>query len=348
MTAATVASISVSAWSRSRISAEPDCAVGHVPRRAAHVDVDDVGAGGLGDPRALRHPVRLAAGKLHDVRADAGRLAAQPRHRPALREIVARGHLGHDQAGAELRGQPAERRVGDAGHRREQGPGWRRNIADLQWFTAVTLPGRSPSSRCSRRRAIALCRRILQHKFWQSSLHAYTLANSIDPCKCTAAKVCISHSYGNRSVFAHQHGKALCAGQPSLLNSNSTLQVPIEPHDLSVPQPSSSPPGAGFAPAPGGPKQYRTIGGQTVICRAHGAVLPRIRDIGCGAAGESIADDTAIVQRRRRAACAHLPPVHGGATRQASVRAGLEALASAQARHRADPRRRAAVRHRRR
>ena len=32
-------------------------AAGHVARRTAHVDIDDVGAGGFGDPRALRHPV---------------------------------------------------------------------------------------------------------------------------------------------------------------------------------------------------------------------------------------------------------------------------------------------------
>ena len=46
-------------------------AAGDVLGRAAHVDVDDVGAGGLGDPRALGHPVRFAAGELHDMRADA-------------------------------------------------------------------------------------------------------------------------------------------------------------------------------------------------------------------------------------------------------------------------------------
>ena len=45
-------------------------AAGHVARGTAHVDVDDVGAGGLGDPRALRHPVRLAARELNHVRTD--------------------------------------------------------------------------------------------------------------------------------------------------------------------------------------------------------------------------------------------------------------------------------------
>ena len=76
-------------------------AAGHMTCRATHVDVDDVGAGGFRDPRALRHPLGLAAGELNHMRADAGRLAAQPRHRPAVDEFVAGGHLGHDQPGAE-------------------------------------------------------------------------------------------------------------------------------------------------------------------------------------------------------------------------------------------------------
>ncbi len=75
---------------------------GHVTRRAAHIDVDDIGAGGFRDPRALRHPFRLAAGELNDMGADAGRLTTQPRHRLAVDEIIARGHFGHDQPGPEL------------------------------------------------------------------------------------------------------------------------------------------------------------------------------------------------------------------------------------------------------
>ena len=38
--------------------------------------------------------------------------------------------------------------------------------------------------------------------------------------------------------------------------------------DLSAPQPSLLQPDAGFAPAPGGPSNTATIGGQTVIFRA--------------------------------------------------------------------------------
>jgi hypothetical protein len=52
--------------------------VGDVLGRASHVDVDDFGAGAFGNARALRHPVRLAAGELNDM--DAGALAFGAQH----------------------------------------------------------------------------------------------------------------------------------------------------------------------------------------------------------------------------------------------------------------------------
>ncbi|MCR6734345.1 MAG: bifunctional 2-C-methyl-D-erythritol 4-phosphate cytidylyltransferase/2-C-methyl-D-erythritol 2,4-cyclodiphosphate synthase [Afipia sp.] len=82
--------------------------------------------------------------------------------------------------------------------------------------------------------------------------------------------------------------------------------------------------GRGLRAGTGGPKQYRTIGGKTVLSRAMEpfcthpdvfAVQP-VRN----------PDDADIFDQ----AVSHLkyqPPVSGGATRQASVRAGLEALA---------------------
>src|SRR5215813_1193379 len=82
--------------------------------------------------------------------------------------------------------------------------------------------------------------------------------------------------------------------------------------------------GRGLRAGAGGPKQYRTIGGQTVIYRAMqsfcrhpevSAVQPVLHP-----------DDTAIFN----AACdglRHAAPTPGGATRQESVRAGLEAIA---------------------
>jgi hypothetical protein len=89
-------------------------AVRHLLRRAAHVDVDDVGALPFGDARALRHPIRLAAGKLHDMDADAAAFAAHGGFALALHQTRAGGHLRHDQTRAQALGQPAERRVGDA------------------------------------------------------------------------------------------------------------------------------------------------------------------------------------------------------------------------------------------
>ena len=77
--------------------------VGHVLGRAAHVDVDDLGARALGDARALRHPVRLTTGKLHDMDAGALSFGAQHGVAVAFDQKFARGHFGDDKAGPELR-----------------------------------------------------------------------------------------------------------------------------------------------------------------------------------------------------------------------------------------------------
>jgi 2-C-methyl-D-erythritol 4-phosphate cytidylyltransferase/2-C-methyl-D-erythritol 2,4-cyclodiphosphate synthase len=82
--------------------------------------------------------------------------------------------------------------------------------------------------------------------------------------------------------------------------------------------------GRGLRAGGGGPKQYRTIGGKTVIFRAMEAFC-RHPDV---AAVQPVLhpDDTSMFN----AACdglRHQAPTAGGATRQASVHAGLEALA---------------------
>ena len=83
--------------------------------------------------------------------------------------------------------------------------------------------------------------------------------------------------------------------------------------------------GRGLRAGAGGPKQYRSIGGQTVIVRAMEpfcshpqifAVQPVLNP-----------DDTAIFNAAT-SGLRHEPPAKGGATRQASVHAGLEALAA--------------------
>lgn len=82
--------------------------------------------------------------------------------------------------------------------------------------------------------------------------------------------------------------------------------------------------GRGLRAGAGGPKQYRSIGGQTVIFRA---MEPFCRHAQVFAVQPVLhPDDTAMFN----AACdglVHAPPTPGGATRQQSVHAGLEAIA---------------------
>src|SRR3954469_10090649 len=83
--------------------------------------------------------------------------------------------------------------------------------------------------------------------------------------------------------------------------------------------------GRGLRAGAGGPKQYRTIGGQTVIYRAMEA-FSRHPEI--FAVQPVVNPDDAAVFNEAVAGLRHAPPANGGATRQASVHAGLEALAS--------------------
>src|SRR6202011_3389921 len=82
--------------------------------------------------------------------------------------------------------------------------------------------------------------------------------------------------------------------------------------------------GRGLRAGAGGPKQYRSIGGQTVIYRA---MEPFCRHADVSAVQPVLhPDDTTMCN----AACdglRHGAPTPGGATRQESVHAGLEAIA---------------------
>ncbi|HET6839688.1 MAG TPA: bifunctional 2-C-methyl-D-erythritol 4-phosphate cytidylyltransferase/2-C-methyl-D-erythritol 2,4-cyclodiphosphate synthase [Bradyrhizobium sp.] len=83
--------------------------------------------------------------------------------------------------------------------------------------------------------------------------------------------------------------------------------------------------GRGLRAGSGGPKQYRSIGGQTVIFRA---MEPFCRHPDIFAVQPVLnPDDTTMFNEAVRA-LRHEPPANGGATRQASVHAGLEALAA--------------------
>ncbi|MBO4224675.1 bifunctional 2-C-methyl-D-erythritol 4-phosphate cytidylyltransferase/2-C-methyl-D-erythritol 2,4-cyclodiphosphate synthase [Bradyrhizobium neotropicale] len=83
--------------------------------------------------------------------------------------------------------------------------------------------------------------------------------------------------------------------------------------------------GRGLRAGAGGPKQYRMIGGQTVIFRA---MEPFSRHPDVFAVQPVVNPDDAALFNESVAGLRHRPPTNGGATRQASVRAGLEALAS--------------------
>jgi 2-C-methyl-D-erythritol 4-phosphate cytidylyltransferase/2-C-methyl-D-erythritol 2,4-cyclodiphosphate synthase len=81
--------------------------------------------------------------------------------------------------------------------------------------------------------------------------------------------------------------------------------------------------GRGLRAGSGGPKQYRTIGGQTVIFRAMQAFCQH-PDI--FAVQPVVSPDDTALFNDAVASLRHAPPANGGATRQASVHAGLEAL----------------------
>src|SRR5205823_7380837 len=102
-------------------------------------DIDDFSAGGLGDPRAFRHPADLASCELNNVRTYAGRLAPQSRHRAAVDEIIARRHLGDHEASAKRCRQTSKWRIGDARHRSEKNRIGDIDIAYLEGLRVFTL-----------------------------------------------------------------------------------------------------------------------------------------------------------------------------------------------------------------
>src|ERR1700709_2805692 len=83
--------------------------------------------------------------------------------------------------------------------------------------------------------------------------------------------------------------------------------------------------GRGLRAGAGGPKQYRSIGSQTVIFRA---MEPFCRHPEIFAVQPVLHPDDTAMFNDAVSALRHQPPADGGATRQASVHAGLEALAA--------------------
>src|SRR5450631_208089 len=85
--------------------------------------------------------------------------------------------------------------------------------------------------------------------------------------------------------------------------------------------------GRGLRAGSGGPKQYRSIGGQTVIFRA---MEPFCRHPQVFAVQPVLNPDDTAIFHDAVSELRHEPAATGGATRQASVHAGLEALAGQQ------------------
>src|SRR4030081_3441111 len=83
--------------------------------------------------------------------------------------------------------------------------------------------------------------------------------------------------------------------------------------------------GRGLRAGSGGPKQYRMIGGGTVFFRA---MEPLCRHPRIFAVQPVLNPDDTAIFSDAVSELRHEPPANGGATRQASVHAGLEALAS--------------------
>src|SRR3954470_20567349 len=122
----------------------------------------------------------------------------------------------------------------------------------------------------------------------------------------------------NRSIFPMRHDRAVPRPKP----------VFPPPADLTMPQPKRTAAiivaaGRGLRAGSGGPKQYRSIGGRTVISRA---MAPFCRHPQIFAVQPVLNRDDAAMFNEAVCDMRYQPPADGGATRQASVRAGLEAL----------------------
>ena len=102
--------------------------------RAAHVDVDDVGAHALDDAGSISHLCGIAAEDLDGDRPFfLGVLGVLERAVDAPDEPFGADHLGDDQTAAPLAlHQAAKRGVGHAGHRRDTDGRGERDLADLR------------------------------------------------------------------------------------------------------------------------------------------------------------------------------------------------------------------------
>ena len=193
----------------------------------------------------------------------------------------------------------------------------------------------------SDRRIIAAAGTHFAHKSCAVKLHAYTLDSSAYLASALQ-QICLSRQLWGIVLFSG-------VGVIRAVRLRTDAPAATQNHRLLSPMPKPErtaailvAAGRGLRAGAGGPKQYRSIGGQTVIFRA---MEPFCRHPQIFAVQPVLNPDDVAMFNAAVSGLRHAPPANGGATRQASVHAGLEALADRKARHRSDPRCRAAIRH---
>jgi hypothetical protein len=119
--------------------AAPGVVPGDLRHRAAHVDVDDVGAKALHDPRGVGHRRGIAAEDLdRDRPLLLGEFRVLERAIDSAHEALGAHHLGdHKTAPALALHQPAKRGVGHAGHRRDRIRRGEGHVANLHRGTRI-------------------------------------------------------------------------------------------------------------------------------------------------------------------------------------------------------------------
>src|SRR5689334_22950476 len=117
-------------------------------------------------------------------------------------------------------------------------------------------------------------------------------------------------------VSGNRHDKGCAQPQPSPVISSPNLSLMASHRTAAILVAA----GRGFRAGAGGPKQYRSIGGQPVIYRA---MAPFSRHPDVVAVQPVVNPDDIEMFNAAVNGLNHAPPTPGGATRQASVHAGL-------------------------
>src|ERR1700675_1214200 len=176
----------------------------------------------------------------------------------------------------------------------------------------MNSPSPSRISRFSGRRVIAAAGTYFEHKSCAVKLHAYTLDSSCDLASALQQNMPFPQPPRNCSVFAAQHDKGFAPAATSTANRPSLSPMPKSQRTAAILVAA----GRGLRAGAGGPKQYRSIGGRTVIFRAREPFCPHPQIFTVQPVLNP--DDTDIFNEAV-SALRHAPPARGGATRQASV-----------------------------